>query len=485
MGKILSGGSLNVLRSIERIVDSHRHSLCPPLQSLRGHALAAQGRIMPASASFRAALQESAPRCGHQLTRSQVDVIRLWLSRYEGIDLRSSGRASETDLLARCARICNEMAAGPADIWQAAWTYLQLNRLNEVEECAARLSTYRGDIVAEIMAAALSAYVAVIHGDLIRARSLAQRSIDLSQPHVKSSSMPAAKLGRFVLRACETMTGLADARTPGHGSPSPQEPVLAAAEAGLLSIERSLHGDRRGASDLGHDILMPYTIDGRGLISWYTTMTLADLAWCAGDVATAKHAMHRLRDLGAPTEALIVEARLHLDLPDARAKVLRALSHGDGAKLAGTRYRLMALHALWKRRSGERTAAHRSLQLLKKAATENGTGLYVHQLLTVQPEWAEELGLDAGRGAPSDDSSREHGRKVSAVPATPASSTILSLTSAERRVLGALDSPFTAREIAQRFDLSIHTVRTQIRSVYAKLGVHRRSEAVGFARSGS
>jgi LuxR family maltose regulon positive regulatory protein len=49
-------------------------------------------------------------------------------------------------------------------------------------------------------------------------------------------------------------------------------------------------------------------------------------------------------------------------------------------------------------------------------------------------------------------------------------------------VLRHLPSNLTAQEIATELSVSRHTVKTHIRNLYAKLGAHRRAEAVARAR---
>jgi LuxR family transcriptional regulator, maltose regulon positive regulatory protein len=57
------------------------------------------------------------------------------------------------------------------------------------------------------------------------------------------------------------------------------------------------------------------------------------------------------------------------------------------------------------------------------------------------------------------------------------------LTDSETRVLRYLTSHLTAPEIAGHLYLPVHTVTTHLRHIYAKLGVHRRCEAVDRARA--
>jgi LuxR family maltose regulon positive regulatory protein len=56
------------------------------------------------------------------------------------------------------------------------------------------------------------------------------------------------------------------------------------------------------------------------------------------------------------------------------------------------------------------------------------------------------------------------------------------LTSAEARVLRYLPTNLTAWEIAEELYVSLYTVKTHMRHIYAKLGAHRRREAVERAR---
>ena len=57
-----------------------------------------------------------------------------------------------------------------------------------------------------------------------------------------------------------------------------------------------------------------------------------------------------------------------------------------------------------------------------------------------------------------------------------------SLTDRERAVLGFLDSHLTIPQIADELYVSVNTVKSQVRSVYRKLEVSRRGDAVRRAR---
>jgi LuxR family transcriptional regulator, maltose regulon positive regulatory protein len=57
------------------------------------------------------------------------------------------------------------------------------------------------------------------------------------------------------------------------------------------------------------------------------------------------------------------------------------------------------------------------------------------------------------------------------------------LSAPELRVLRYLPGNLTAPELARELFLSVNTVKTHMRRIYAKLGAHNRSEAVGRARA--
>ena len=57
------------------------------------------------------------------------------------------------------------------------------------------------------------------------------------------------------------------------------------------------------------------------------------------------------------------------------------------------------------------------------------------------------------------------------------------LTDAEARVLRYLPTNLTAGEIANELYVSVNTIKTHMRHIYAKIGAHRRSDAVARAHS--
>ena len=57
------------------------------------------------------------------------------------------------------------------------------------------------------------------------------------------------------------------------------------------------------------------------------------------------------------------------------------------------------------------------------------------------------------------------------------------LTEREAAVLVPLAKGHTVKSIAEQFTVSFHTVRSQVRSIYLKLGVHSREELLDMLES--
>jgi LuxR family maltose regulon positive regulatory protein len=63
-------------------------------------------------------------------------------------------------------------------------------------------------------------------------------------------------------------------------------------------------------------------------------------------------------------------------------------------------------------------------------------------------------------------------------PAPAAEPLLEPLSRRELEILALLNGPLSTREIAGQLIVSVNTVRTHIKSIYGKLGVHGRSGAV-------
>jgi LuxR family maltose regulon positive regulatory protein len=102
--------------------------------------------------------------------------------------------------------------------------------------------------------------------------------------------------------------------------------------------------------------------------------------------------------------------------------------------------------------------------LLREAAARGAHGTYVSNLLAAFPTVAEVETESAGPGLR---------------PPTPASPSLVEqLTDRELQVLRLLTSPLSSAEIADELFVAPSTIRSHIKSIYGKLNVHKRIEAV-------
>ena len=74
-----------------------------------------------------------------------------------------------------------------------------------------------------------------------------------------------------------------------------------------------------------------------------------------------------------------------------------------------------------------------------------------------------------------------HARRHGPPPDPAAAAAALALTEREREVLGWLVADEAEEAIAERLFVSPHTVRSHVKNLYAKLGVHSRAQAVRLA----
>jgi len=112
----------------------------------------------------------------------------------------------------------------------------------------------------------------------------------------------------------------------------------------------------------------------------------------------------------------------------------------------------------------------------QRALRLRATPRHVAPFLAMRPQEREALTRLAG--APS----ILPGGTVTAGRNAPGVTLAARLSPRERAVLQALSEGCTAQDAAERFSVSVNTVRTQIRTIYRKLGVSRRHEALAAAQ---
>jgi ATP/maltotriose-dependent transcriptional regulator MalT len=195
--------------------------------------------------------------------------------------------------------------------------------------------------------------------------------------------------------------------------------------------------------------------------------------------------MQRLQESGAQYTNLL-KARLMLRNNQPRQAIVtleKALSELNG-QLTFDTVRIHGLRALAFHALGEEKQALSSLRLaLELAEPENRVATFVREgagmenLLrlarakSITPEFAQRL-LAAF----------ESRRKQQPGPARVTETLIEPLSEREREILKHLNGPLSTPEIANELIVSANTVRTHIKNIYGKLGVHGRSWAVRRAK---
>lgn len=227
-----------------------------------------------------------------------------------------------------------------------------------------------------------------------------------------------------------------------------------------------------GRSDEARGLFAAASAAAAEIGNWETIPVCeSQIAWLAMDRGEWKEAADRLKlalgtvdarrlhDYVSSLPAFAGAARLALhqgDVKEARRQLARAMRARPAAThllpYLGVRVRLH-LARVYNAIAGQETAG----QLLRE----------IDDILTRRPDLGtliEEVG--------------EFRRAVTSSAATPGTAGPLPLTPAELRLLPYLPTHLTADMIAKRLFISSHTVKTQVKAIYRKLGVSCRNDAV-------
>lgn len=289
---------------------------------------------------------------------------------------------------------------------------------------------YDGGI--EVMAAV---YLAYWRGDLDAVLRLA-RELDVRGGHAGSY----AALGRVFF---------------AFAAASLREPTLyAEAERMLLGVSST---ERHG---------VPWPV--------YRIVATARLAMARSDRAAALAALSPIAEWTSIPATLVMAAELYrrLGQHDRTIEMLRGISRPEMVSYIYVSAQFTAAALAWERQ--DRAAAHKALERSVKAAAAGGIvapfiGLdeVGRDLLIHHSAWgtAHEGFVAARLAAERTGVSRSD--KTSAP-----------LSAREREVFGYLGTTMTAEEIAAALHVSVNTVRSHQRSIYRKLGVTTRREAI-------
>jgi LuxR family transcriptional regulator, maltose regulon positive regulatory protein len=252
------------------------------------------------------------------------------------------------------------------------------------------------------------------------------------------------------------------------GSPSPWRPV----GCPVLGLALHWHGEDESALAALHEAVEIARADANHLAAMHASAGLAAIEYERGHVDQAlSHATdakaiaerHGLEEHWAKSLALAVRGQVHQqrgDLEEADKALGRAVELAKrGVASVEIAYTLLALAEL-RRDQGLREAAAQLHDQARRAVRSCADPGILRELLA---RLERRLRLtprkhDHGRGAPE------------------------ALTDAELTVLRLLRSELSQREIGAELYISLNTVKSHTRSIYRKLGVATREEAVERAR---
>jgi LuxR family maltose regulon positive regulatory protein len=220
-------------------------------------------------------------------------------------------------------------------------------------------------------------------------------------------------------------------------------------------------------------------------------------ALAAGDLVRAAHCLEQAPPLDAlpsvPEFLLVSLAQARLLLFQGQgARAARLLERRkEIAKQAGFRASLVETHAMLALCAGTEQDA---LSLLSQALHAGAQAGHVRAFLDLGPPMADYLGRAHARGIEAGyvrhllsafegvEPAERHPARVLA-PDPPATRSLLDpLSERESVVLGLLAQGQTYQEIGQSLYVSLNTVKTHVKHVYAKLQVHTRRQATAKAQ---
>jgi LuxR family transcriptional regulator, maltose regulon positive regulatory protein len=262
---------------------------------------------------------------------------------------------------------------------------------------------------------------------------------------------------------------------------------LMSALACTVAAQRHLAEGRTGAaSEMIHRARQDWVPAPPGWLELKLTVLESRVNVAAGDIPAAIAAARRADPESVPDAAVALAAAwLASGDHQAAQHALEAAPPGEAAQQAGLAGWLVDARLSY--RTGDRARGRRSLEhALRLARTEQirlpfaMERTWIRQVLRRDSELARAYGelLEPGLAGPA---------AVSALKGQPQDSqarpvVVERLSEREREVLTRLSGMLSTAEIAAEMYLSVNTVKTHLRSIYRKLSVAHRSEAVRRAR---
>ena len=295
-----------------------------------------------------------------------------------------------------------------------------------------------------------------------------------------------------ILRQCDDLAGAArhlqQATDLGEANGLPQNPYRSrVAAAGIRQAEGDpeaalqllAEADRLYATDYSPEVRPVGALKAR---VWIATGRLSEArSWARERGLSADDELDYVREFEHITMARLILAREARDrsddrIGDAIGLLERLLVAAEGGGRTGSVIEILVVQALARRARNDVPGALASLERAVALAEPEG---YVRVVADEGPTMAALLRLAAQRRNAS-----RYLRRLLAATVTPAARTpadqplIEPLSERELDVLRLLESELDGPDIARELTVSLATVRTHTRNVYAKLGVNNRRAAV-------
>jgi LuxR family maltose regulon positive regulatory protein len=311
------------------------------------------------------------------------------------------------------------------------------------------------------------AAIEVMRGRLSHATGQARAALDLAHRHgweaAPSAGWAVAALGAVAWLRGDLSAADRRAEAAAEEASAWRDALLGNAVRGLRAHLRAAHGDEEGGRTLLRLVRDVQSVAGGALGRWLEALGPASWAPSTGDgpAEVAARAMRRLQG-GDQADAL----RLAIAL-DARAGVHPTV------RLSGLLVEAVAREAL--REPGSAAALERALELAEAEGLRSpflSAGARLHNVLHSHAGLCD---ADAPLLAEVLDALPVTQEDGGIVPTEP-------LSERERAVLRLMPTILANSEIAGELFVSVNTVKTHVKSIYRKLDVGSRREAVARAR---
>ncbi len=482
-----------ILLNMESIPRERRASL-PWLAVAHAWGLAYAGHMETAGMELSLAEKSVEPLANEERSRlrGHITAVRAYLAWSHGDQREAVAYAEEAASLIPPEEIAMQ-ALNITTLGNALCQYGPEPRATEVLAQAMQLARQSGQAHVFMMAATALAYACVISGYFHRAHAACVEAIAIAEEYQRSnlrsltaSASVYAFLSRVLTEWGETDKAIQAARK--GLALSEQWGQADTIMVCLLYLARTLAfaGEAEGAAQvLQRARRLALKITPWHLLNVEVQELEALLDAGKLEVAELALAVQRKQAVGinVPDEIL---ARLLLkqNHPDEALRLLEGMLLAAVQNPSYENARIVALQALAHYHKKDIPQALAVLeQALSLAEPENRLATFVREGEAMEKLLASALRKTNHKGFVQRllEFFKVH-RKYQAEPVTARETLIEPLSARELEVLGYLNGYLSAVEIAQKLFVSVNTVRTHMKSIYGKLGVHGRSEAIRRAK---